>query len=437
MAANVNYRFRTDRKGSELTFDFDYLQNHKKQTLENAYAYALAFDDASIYRKFYQKSKDTYDSYAGKVEYKHVFNENEQLISGMETYKTDFVSDFFHGDWRQNEYVSDPGKTNRFDYDETYASGYLSYSKDWNEKWQMSLGGRFEYLHNKGIQQQTGEKVGDDYFNFLPSFALQYKPADKHSLTYNLSSSVSRPGYYSLNPFRFYLTPTTYKDYNPNLEPVSLYINSLQYNLRGHYTFVLNYILAKKCTNNFYVPVEGAYTKYINANYGDSHVLSYSFNWNDSYFNNRVTLNANLFIGYYNQTGWVESLRVYNKSWSGNIGLSASVLLSARYKWNLDGFYGYSTRMKLAQEEIDPFHNLSFNLRKTFRNGMSMQLSASNLVALNDIRSQQKDTYFYKVDSKRYRRFEVSLKIPFGNMKSKGAQYRQSALKDSSSRLKE
>lgn len=436
-AANVNYRIRTDEKGSLISFDFDYLRNNKKQTIDNVYASSRMFDWASVLRQFRQKSKEVYNNYAGKVEYTHVFDKQDNLTSGVEGYKTAFHSDFFYGDWRDNEYVSDPAKTNRFDYDETYVSAYASYAKDWNEKWQTTVGARVEYLHNRGVQKITDQEVGDDYVNFLPALSVFYKPTANHSISYNFSSSVSRPGYYSLNPFRFYLTPTTYKDYNPNLKPVPLYMSSLQYNLKGHYTFVFNYIFAKNCTNNFYVPVDDTYTKYVNANYGDSHVLSYTFNWNDSYFNNRLTLNANLYAAYCNQTGRVETLRVYNKSWSGNVGVSASVLLSSAYRWNLDGNYYYTTKMKLAQEDVDPFHTMSFSLRKTWKNGISLHISATNLVALRDIRSQEKEAYFYKTDTKRYRRFGISVRVPFGNAKAKGAQSRSSASYDSSRRLKE
>lgn len=436
-AANVNYRIRTDEKGSLISFDFDYLRNNKKQTIDNVYASSRMFDWASVLRQFRQKSKEVYNNYAGKVEYTHVFDKQDNLTSGVEGYKTAFHSDFFYGDWRDNEYVSDPAKTNRFDYDETYVSAYASYAKDWNEKWQTTVGARVEYLHNRGVQKITDQEVGDDYVNFLPALSVFYKPTANHSISYNFSSSVSRPGYYSLNPFRFYLTPTTYKDYNPNLKPVPLYMSSLQYNLKGHYTFVFDYIFAKNCTNNFYVPVDDTYTKYVNANYGDSHVLSYTFNWNDSYFNNRLTLNANLYAAYCNQTGRVETLRVYNKSWSGNVGVSASVLLSSAYRWNLDGSYYYTTKMKLAQEDVDPFHNASLSLRKTWKNGISLHISATNLVALRDIRSQEKETYFYKTDTKRYRRFGISVRVPFGNSKARGAQSRSSASYDSSRRLKE
>ena len=122
----------------------------------------------------------------------------------------------------------------------------------------------------------------------MPNVSLQYEINNDNSVSYNLSSYVSRPGFYNMNPFRFYLTPNTYKAYNPHQKPVELYSNDISYTLKRHYIFTLSNLYIKDCTNNFLIPVDDQYTKYINLNYGTCKSWNLSFAYNNTLFDKRL-----------------------------------------------------------------------------------------------------------------------------------------------------
>ena len=432
---NLNYRMKTSTKGN-LSIDAYYLRNDRKQTINNSIE---ALDESTSFEQYQQRTEEPMNNYSGKVEYTHTFRPGNNLTFGTEVYHITAVSDFFYGNRRSGgAYESDPQKSNEFSYRESYVGAYISYLRVWNPKFNSRIELVGEYVDSKGVQRVTSEEIVRNDFGISPSVSLQYQHSPAHRVSYNLSSYVNRPGFYSLNPFQFWLTPTTYKEYNPNLKPSRTYINTLNYNIKGRYTIVLGYTYIDQCRNNFLIPVDGQYTKYVNANYGTLQNVNMTFNWNQSFWKNRVSVNTNFSGTYQTSSGVVETIIVDTKSFYWNASINGNIRISDRYKWNLTGNFNYNSKMKLAQENNSDIYRLSIGVNKIFAKNISLNLGVQNLIFTSPTRDKVNDNYEYYTSSKfDMRQAYIGITIPFGNTKARGASNRNASLSKVGGRLKE
>ena len=436
-SVNLNYRLKINEK-ENLSIDVDYLRNEREQVMKINFASVEQGTKLPPYDSFKQNSEDILNGYSGKVEYRHSFDAQSNITFGADVYSNSSNADFFYGILQNENYVSDPQKTNSFSYKESYAGAYVSFSRAWSPKFNSRIEARAEYFDSKGIQKVTSEEIKRNYIDVFPALSLQYQINPANRISYNFSSYASRPGYYSLNPFRFYLTPTTYKEYNPNRKQANLFNNTLNYALKSRYIFNVSYLYIKDCTNNFLVPVDEQYTKYINANYGSLYALGISFVWNQSFWDNRFFVNSSLQGDYRKSKGSVESIVVDVSSFSSSFSFAGNILLSKRYRWNLTSLFSYSTSDKLAHENSAETYFLSIGLKKNFHSNITLDLGVQNLLFNNPKSSKINSNYEYYMTPKYdVRTVFIGISIPFGNMKAKGAGTRNVSSREMKGRLKE
>src|SRR5690606_35327690 len=112
----------------------------------------------------------------------------------------------------------DATKTNHYIYQENINAIYANVSKKW-EKFSTNFGLRVENTNVKGNQITTNQVNTKNYTQLFPSAVFAYDLTDKSNLEINFSRRITRPSYNQLNPFKFYLDPTTSKAGNPDLNP--------------------------------------------------------------------------------------------------------------------------------------------------------------------------------------------------------------------------
>lgn len=116
------------------------------------------------------------------------------------------------------EYRTDPGKTNTFDYRENTQAAYINARRSWG-KWEAQLGLRAEYTQTKGASATLSQTNTNNYFKLFPSAYLQYSAKEDHSWNINYTRRINRPSFWDMNPFRVYSTATAYEEGNPFLQP--------------------------------------------------------------------------------------------------------------------------------------------------------------------------------------------------------------------------
>lgn len=433
LTGNLNYRWLIDSEGSSMTFDIDYIRFYDKQKTPMDYTYTTGQDD----RRFTQNTDAPSYSYSAKWEYSHVFNSDNQLTVGLEGYYTKNKQDFFYGDFIDGAYVGDPQKTNRFELDESYGAAYATFNRTWSSKLSTLLGARIEYLNREGVSLTDKREIEKEDFSFMPSVTLNYNINQDHRLSYTLTSKVLYPYYSLLNPFRFYISPTVYKENDSGIDNTQVFLHSFRYILKRHYIFMLRY-MSSGIRGEFRTPVENGFTKITTRTCGKAHTLMGILSWNDSFWENRLFLNASL-MGRFNRAyGHLNEYKIDISDFSYNATLDCGFLLSRRYDWKLEGNATYKSKNKSATLDSGDSYSVSLAVRKNFKNGMALKIGANHLLYNeHDTSSKVAKNYaFYRNYRFYFRKLTMDVTIPFGRKKVMGAEYKSGASSAAKGQLK-
>ncbi len=434
LTGNLNYRWKTDKKGSQLSFDVDYLWADNNLEQPMTYTYTIQSSE----KRFTQNTDEIYNTYSAKLEYLHVFKPQSRLRVGLESYHTNNDRNFFYGNYQNGRYESDVQKSNRFEINEDYWSAYATLNTNWSRKVITIMGVRGEYIERKGTLHNNGEKVSRDDFSVLPNLTFMYRPNNSHQLVYTLSSRMAYPSFNRLNPFRYYISPSVYKENDPNIEHSQIFTHTLRYILKQHYVFTFNYISGKG-VNEFSTPAGNGLTRISARTFGKTHIIQGVLNWNDSFWDNCLYLNVSL-DGMFNRSyGHFDEYKIDVSDFSYSASLDLGLLLSKRYKWSMEFSGKYQSEMELAQEASDDSYHLNLGVRKNFKNGISLRVNGDYLIH-NEGRMKFLNTDNYNFNQNvnyHFRKLSATVSVPFGKKKVKGSRKNNGISLDVKKRIKE
>jgi iron complex outermembrane receptor protein len=245
-SVNLNYTYKINKKGSEISANADYLnyQADITQRLES-----FNFNPANSV-----SSKSTLESFlpanldiqSFKSDYLSPLKGNAKLEAGVKfsRVKTDNTASVF--DIFNNISIPNYEFSNKFLYDENINAAYLNYAKE-GKKLSIQTGLRIENTSISG--QQLGNPVIKDssfvrnYSNLFPTVYLQYKfdSLQKNQMTFSMGRRINRPNYQDLNPFSYPLDRFTYYGGNPFLQPTLAYYAELSHTFDNKITTSIDY----------------------------------------------------------------------------------------------------------------------------------------------------------------------------------------------------
>ena len=217
-SVNLHYIQKLDSIGRKLSVDLDY------------FTYQSSKD-----RKF---TSNTFDSIGNKIDSLSANNTGDQKINNYSAkidmeHPTTWAKisygakvSFSHTDNSVRYFdttipgtrIPDDQQSDDFDYTENTQAAYFDLAKEFGKKWEAKLGLRVERTQTKGVSKLEGEKRRE-YVQWFPTFYLLRTINDNHSMNVNYNRRIRRPGFWELNPFRFYLDRTSYTIGNPSLQP--------------------------------------------------------------------------------------------------------------------------------------------------------------------------------------------------------------------------
>ena len=100
---------------------------------------------------------------------------------------------------------------------------------------------RLEQTNTKGHQLVTYQQSDTSYLQLFPSLVLDYTLSAHHEFSVTLNKRIDRPTYKQLNPFKFYIDPTTYISGNPYLRPQETFNAEADYIFNKTLTIKLAY----------------------------------------------------------------------------------------------------------------------------------------------------------------------------------------------------
>ncbi len=125
---------------------------------------------------------------------------------------------------------------------------YFIHHKKW-DRLEYGAGLRLEHFSTNGSEKSTQQFNEQSVTKLFPSIQLVYKVADNHSLAFNYSRRINRPGFFDLNPFVSFTDPLILSTGNPNLEPE--FANSYEMGYQSSLgTFVFDVTLFHRTTTN-------------------------------------------------------------------------------------------------------------------------------------------------------------------------------------------
>ncbi len=108
--------------------------------------------------------------------------------------------------------------TNDFRYDESIFATYGIYANELS-RLSYQVGVRYERTEIDTELKQTDERNSQLYNNLFPSVNLTFKVNEFNALQGSYSKRISRPSFWSLNPFSSFADARNIRTGNPNLQP--------------------------------------------------------------------------------------------------------------------------------------------------------------------------------------------------------------------------
>ena len=114
--------------------------------------------------------------------------------------------------------VIDENLTNFLDFNQEIHALYTQFGKKWGS-FSMLAGLRYEHTALDILQRTTNEDGKSNYGDYFPTLNLGFELSETANITFGYNRRISRPGSWSLNPFRSRSSETSFYQGNPYLKP--------------------------------------------------------------------------------------------------------------------------------------------------------------------------------------------------------------------------
>jgi len=244
-SVNGNLKHSFDTAGNELNVDIDYARywNNTNQIFVTDY---YKPDGSSLQPSYvlYGELPGDLHIYSIKADYALPLANDRKIELGMKSSYVIADNDIRFFDESNITPVYDSSKSNHFVYKENINAAYVNFSGKY-KKITYELGLRAEQTNIKGNQLTLNQQFDTSYIQLFPNINLKYTLSDKHEFSFSASRRIDRPTYRQLDPFKFYIDPTTYISGNPYLRPQETYILELSHTFRQKFTTTIAYNITK------------------------------------------------------------------------------------------------------------------------------------------------------------------------------------------------
>ena len=238
-AVDLSYKHLFNKEGSEIMANvhFTDYERHRDQNVTTNY-----YDSDNDFLQnisFFTNASQNVAIYTAQIDFETPIG-STKFRSGIKASFIDSESGIDFYDVLGNDLTLNSGRSDDFMYDEKVYAGYASISKDW-DKISAKVGLRAEQIKAEGISVTLDQINDQDYLELFPTFFLQYRLHEDHSIAFDYSRRVNRPRYEDLNPFAYFLNENAYQEGNPSLQPDFSHRFNLNYSLKNKYFFDIYY----------------------------------------------------------------------------------------------------------------------------------------------------------------------------------------------------
>jgi hypothetical protein len=379
-ALNGNFKHTFPQKKIEVSVDLDYARywNETEQNFTTRY-FDLEGQEYLPYYLLVGDLKGNLNIKSGKADFIYPINDKARFEAGAKAsvVKADNDLSFFDKSDLDNP-VFDSTISNHFIYEEKINAAYVNLSYNW-DKFGIQSGLRMENTIADGIQLINGNTFERNYVNWFPSIFLSYNFSDKYNMGLNMSRRLDRPSYQQLNPFKFFLDPTTYREGNPFLNPQFTWSFEWNHTIAQRYTITASYALTTDNITQVIGPVEGVDRVTVQTDKNLDNVSYYSLSasiplsvgkwWNS--INNFSTYLGN-YEGNYANTFLNDGNVVFDFHTSNTFMLGKD--------WSAELNFNYHSREQYAFMNLNPMWGLGAGIQKQlFKKKGTVRLAVTDI----------------------------------------------------------
>jgi hypothetical protein len=300
--------------------------------------------------------------------------------------KTNNIFNFFEI-INQNE-ILDLDQSNVFEYQENIQAAYFSGQKNFNKKWEVKIGLRYEWTQTKGFSQTNNQTNTNNYQKLFPTFYLAYTPNDNHSFSLKYGKRIQRPSYNFLNPFRYLSNPFSYSEGNPFLQPAFINNIELEYGYKDNLT-----------TNIYFSHTDSGFEQatLLDSTTNIQQIIPLNFITNKTVGINQTfiyklkkwwNINFSLDISYSNTNSKITQTLQFLSGWNGNFSFNNDFLLNNTKTLLASINYNYTTS---GVSNLD--YNSSANQLNASIKWLLLNKNLTISLYTNDILSSNRFTY--------------------------------------------
>lgn len=419
---NANFTLKVDTKGSFFFADLDYVMSRPKNYVHSIFSKETGKEIVNE-TDILQKNQTHIDAYSAWIRYNHVFDRTTKLNSGISFSGANSRYNYFHGYKVSNDYIDDVNKTNSFEFDDYTLSLYSTFHYKWSNKLNTVVALRMEIYGANGNQKTTNEKISRHEIDFLPSLVVNYVPSDNHNFSVRVSSDAGKPGYYDLNPFKTYISPTTYSKGNPELRSNNMYNGSFSYTLFDDYNFTTFMMYINNLSARFTIPDENGDIMITPLNKGSMFYNIYMFSADKSLFNGYLYLSGEIDYMFKRFKNKMENVNANQRNNSFSFSLSSNITFSKKDMLSAYINYYYEGKDMGANAIYPKSHLLEISISKKFTSS-SLSFGISSDFPSNSKLFYEQQNYGHIILRKMYCRFHASYSITFGNKKTRNVEKR-------------
>ncbi|MEY4903346.1 MAG: hypothetical protein RLZZ292_1161 [Bacteroidota bacterium] len=331
--AAINYElgFKKDKKRL-LTFSARHSQYENNQ--HNTIAFSNPFNYAEPNYKQENIGKNTEQTF--QIDYVRPIK-SVRMELGVKGIFRKNTSDFAYLSFNNTNglFEKDAKRSDEFDNSQNIFSFYNSYQ--FNVKsWNFQTGFRIEETQIKADFVSSATKVAENYFNIVPSVAIQKGFENESSIQIGFNQRIKRPGINRLNPFIDRSNPNFITTGNPSLRPVANNDIQLGYSIAKKVSIdvSLGYSFSKNIdlkVSSFDATNNITFTTYENT--GKASRLGLDFNANYAPIKNlKLSLNGN--VAYFDIEGFEGKNFIENNVFTYYLAFSSGYSLKNGWKIN-------------------------------------------------------------------------------------------------------
>lgn len=235
--AGMNYQvgFKENKK-KFLTFSYNYIQSRTNNTNQEFFDNKINYEVTD----YAQKNRYSLLEHTFQLDYvnslkKHGIEKGIKIIQRKGKADPRFYLYHLSGQYVEQ---NDP-EQNNYQYVQHILNAYFSYSLNL-KNFTIKIGTRLEYTGITADYATGSAKLDQDYFNFIPSIAFQFKIKKAGYLNGGYTQRIQRPGITFVNPFVDRSNPLFLVTGNPHLQPMLNHRFHLGYNNLGKWQVNVN-----------------------------------------------------------------------------------------------------------------------------------------------------------------------------------------------------